>query len=674
MSSAHSQIVTKPYKLRSDFELVQKVEFEWRAAFNAYKSQFERCERNWKAYSGKDGGAWDDKDLDRLNKEDRIATVFNITRPKVDAFTGSQLADLWDFDWVPIEGPRNALTEKVKDSYYIDKEMMNYDYHISETLLDGNVFAGEIKMEMTSPHEGLPRIKFCHKQQPFVLRDPYWISRDDSDCESLWDVYHLSPVQLYNIFHPKGQIVRDALRRYKLMGGDWRDEEQIFDQAARELKGHMLRVIEHHWLEIQHTTRAVGRQLGNYRLIPFPLTEDKAKLRAFKEANNIDPLSIFEMPIRRRVHKVTTVCPSLLRDALLENGYSNVQCGRLPYFQYSPARIGGRNLGIVDYIYDVQQTIDKREAKLTDLIETSQGGGKMVNADAFRDPEDVRRFQKDGNDPSAIFMMNGEEMRTSRLIEYVNSNQYPAQIVNQLERMYSLADRVSSVPLAMESMTQSASEPAALYDRKLQVLRIATMLITKRVQKFMSDMAEAYLLQWQRAYTGVRREYTSRDGKRQVILNNRVVKDGKIMVENVPMLAPRCSVFVTESEQSLNRMTSNRILYEALINKVAQSHPELATLMIHAYLRTMPMDDKMKSKMEWVERLQTVRDLSKIKSDIAQLDAATAQSVYQMLEASGGIEALQQQMQNPQQAPEAQVEALPEEEYRSRLSPQEQGA
>lgn len=663
MSRASAHINTEPYKLGSSWELVNKIQHEWRTAFNAYDGQFKRCERNWKAYTGMEGGAWDEKDKDTLSREDRVASVFNVTRPKVDSFTGAQLAETWDFDWVPAEGPKSKITDAIKNSYYIDKEMMNYDYHLGNTIRDGNVFAGEVKMELSQEYGGLPRIKLAHKQQPFVLRDPYWISDDDKDCESLWDVYHLSPVQIWNIFHPKGSILQSALKQFKLAGGEWTNDEQIFSQVEREIKGHMLRVIEHHWLEIQHTTRAIGKINGSHRYVPFPLTTEHNILNKFKEDNNIDPQSIFEIPIKQRLHRVSTICPSLMQESLLEEGYSRVQVGRLPYFRYSTSRVNGQDMGVVDFMFYAQQHIDKRESKLTDLIETSQGGGKLVNADAFREPKDMARFQDEGNDPSSIFMMNGDEMKQGRLIEYINQNQYPAQVVDQLERMYSVIDRLTSVPIAQEAQTQSANEPAALYDRKLQVARISTMLSTNRVKQLMGNIAEAYFYQWQRSYSGPRREYSSRDGKINVVLNERILKDGKIMLKNVPMLAPRCSVFVTESEKSLNRNTSNRLLYEGLIQKVANTHPELATIMLHGYLKTMPLDDQMRLQLDRVEMLQKVRDMSKIKADVAQFDAVTAQSIMAMVEASLQTE----QMTAQQQGSGSDEGAVPQEEVDQRL-------
>lgn len=671
MSSASSQVMAKPYELGSNWELVNKIQHEWRVAFNAYQTQFARCERNWKAYTGMEGGAWEDKDRDVLSREDRIASVFNVTRPKVDSFTGAQLSEAWDFDWVPAEGPRGPVTDAIKDSYYIDKDMMDYESHTSNCLRDGNVFAGEEKMELSQEHGGLPRIKFVCKQAPFVLRDPYWISNDDADCESLWDVYHLSPVQIWNVFHPKGSIIQNALRQYKFAGGDWREEEQIFSQVERELKGHMLRVIEHHWLDTIHTTRAIGRVRNDSRWVPFPMTDDTNKLTAFRNVNDIDPTTIFEIPVKQRIHRVSTICPSLLSDALLEEGISRVQCGRLPYFQYSTARVNGYNMGVVDFMFYAQQHIDKRESKLTDLIETSQGGGKMVNADAFRDPKDVRQFIDHGNDPSAIFMMNGDEMRQGQLVQYINQNQYPAQIINQLERMYTVIDTLTSVPIAQQAQTQSANEPAALYDRKLQVARIATQLSTNRVRQHQKNKAEAYFFQWQRSYSGARREYSSRDGKRHVVLNERILQNGKIMLKNVPMLAPRCSVFVTESEKSLNRMTSNRLLYEGLINKVAATHPELATLMLHGYLKTMPLDDDMKGRLKRIETLQSVRDMAKIKADVASFDAVTAQSIMTMVEAAMSTEQMQSQAQQQGGGASAEGlpgEAVPQEEVEGRLA------
>ena len=656
-------IILQRHRMRSDWEIVSRIESELQRAIDNQMPQINRSERNWKAYTGLHGGPWSEPDKAQLSREGREAAVFGMGRPKVDTLTGSLISEIYDLDWVPTQGTRTSSTEAIKDTYFIDKELFDYKTNISKTLRDGSVMRGECKIEVTRKIGGLPRIRIVHKNPTFIIRDPYWITEDDADCQSLWDIYHLGATELKNIFKARGAVIEQALEMQRRMGGDWSATDDVFDQIEKEMKGHLYRVIEHHWMEDVSITRAFGRKLEDEtgKWYPFPITEDEEKLELFMVANEIDPLSVVEAPYTDKIHNVTTVCPSLLTDALLENGRSETQVGpRLPYYHFSNARINGEDLGVIDTIFYALQHIDKREAKITDLISTEQGA-TIGNEDAI--PGVTAKKEAEGKlaDPSAIIWARGDEMRKGTVFQTAKSRQFPSTVVNQLERMYDVIDRISGVPAAMEGMTESASEPGVVFDRKLQVSRIALLLITQQVKQLNNHLAEGYFYQWQKSYNGPPLKFVSRDGKRQVTLNERVSKGDKIYVRNVPALAPRCSVYVTESEQSLSRQSSNRMLYSGMYKDMAANHPEYATILAAAIMETFPLNDKLKAELERVGTLQKVRDMSKIKADIANLDASTQMAILNIAQAQMGLQEIAGQDIPVDEFEESEVnpEALP---------------
>ena len=374
MNEAPVIISDRKRRMSSDYEMVNKVHNEWLRNFEAGAAKRARAERNWRAHSGLEGGAWSDKDKDQLTREDRVAQIFNICGPKVNTLAGSLVSEVFDYDWHPIDGVRSKCTESIKDTYFVDKEMFDYDSQIRLWARDACVQAGEIKQEVTRRTNGLPYIRLTHKNPAFITRDEHWISQDDRDCESLWEVYHLSADALHRLYKAKGPIVLNALETERKQGGDWEEIPRFFSQIERETKGNLYRVIEHHWLDHINTTRLVGRVRESSTRMPFPITEDKKRLEMFIAAHNIDPYTLKETPYFDKIHMLTTVCPSLVSDSLLANGKSENQCGaRLPYFHLACERVNGQDLGVVDKLIHIQQTVDKREMKLTDLIATSQG-------------------------------------------------------------------------------------------------------------------------------------------------------------------------------------------------------------------------------------------------------------------------------------------------------------
>ncbi len=333
---------------------------------------------------------------------------------------------------------------------------------------------------------------------------------------------------------------------------------------------------------------------------------------------------------------------------------SRIQPQRLPYFQFTANRGLGKDKGIVDDIFDIQDTINHRESKLTDMIETSQGGGKLVNRDLFRTPTERERFKKFANDPKYIEFVDGDELTKERAIHYLNANQYPAQIINQLERMYDVVDRISKVPAAMEAMSESSNESGVLFNRKLQVARLTSQTIMGRMKKLRENLSEAYFWQWQLTYTGPEREFSTSNGEHKTILNERVLKDGKIFVKNRPDMIPRCVVICTESQNSPNQTMADQALYSELFNLSSKTNPEYANLFYQKLLSSMELDEDMKVRVAEVAFLQRIRDRKKILAELANLDATEKQSLLMSLQASAQVGQMMGQM--GMQAPPSQVE------------------
>ena len=94
----------------SDYEIVLKVMSESTDAYNYRKPDYIRMERNWRAYSGLDGGSWNAVEMEDLDDQDREAAIFNIVRPKVETLAGHQATMLPDVDFRPVSGNVRADT------------------------------------------------------------------------------------------------------------------------------------------------------------------------------------------------------------------------------------------------------------------------------------------------------------------------------------------------------------------------------------------------------------------------------------------------------------------------------------------------------------------------------------------------------------------------------------
>lgn len=646
--------------ISSETDKVARVMYSFNQAYDADLVNRRRSYENWKAYFGVDGGQWEEMDLMSLRAQNRHAAQYNIIGPKVDALTGSLVAEGFDLDWLPMEGPKTSLTEGVKTAFYADKELCGYEKNIEAVIHDAMIYKGVMKIKMNSEYNPLKNIAFERVEPGYVVFDPYWISDNDKDCQKAWEVFHYSAAEISRMYGISTPELEAEARNNQMMGDSYEPySSNPNDNILLGSKTHLWRVIEYHYMEKLNTTRLSGQQIDSIRWIPFPITKDKKKLEKFMMDNKIDPLTIQEFPYEDRIHRVITIAPELLPNRVLEEGISKVQVRRLPYLQLSANRAYGKDKGIVDDLLDIQRTINKRESKLTDLIATAQGGGKLVNEALFPDPIKQERFRQRNNDPTYVEFVDGDELASKNAIQYINANEYPAQIINQLMRMWDIVDRVSKVPAALEAMSENANESGVLFERKLQVARTNTITIVNRIRDFRKSMAECYFWQFQIAYNGLERTFSS--GKNKVILNKRVfdAETGKTYIENRPDQISRCQVICTESRSAPNRRMRDRAIYSELYNLSVQTNPQYASFFFELLLETMDLSDEKQARLKELSALQQIRDKISIQSEISGRVSEGKQATMAGMQADMAIQQLMQQMQQPAEPP---VSRVPEEE------------
>jgi hypothetical protein len=665
----------------SEYEEVFKILSEFDYAFRADEKNRKRSYWNWRNYFAVDGTQWPDLTKMKLNDQNRHASQYNIIGPKVDALTGSLFQEKFDLDWLPMEGVRNTLTEAVQTSYYTDKEIESYEPNYEGVIRDAMIYLGVLKVQMSNRHNPLHNIAMRRVEPGYIVFDPYWISDDDYDCSKCWEIFHLSAEQIANKYNISNAMIDQEIKEDRSMGVQYEE----FTRDPNELlllgrKGHLHRVIEQHEMQEIETTRLIGQRMDSERWVPFPITNEKKKLEKYMLEYHIDPNTIRESPYTDRIHKIKTIAPEIVEEKMLEKGVSTVQIKRLPYIQLTANRAFGQNKGIVDDLIDIQQTINKRESKLTDLISTATGGGKLVNKALFDSPAKRQRFRERANDPSYIEFVEGDELTKERSVHYLNANQYPSQIINQLMRMWDIVDRVSKVPAALEAISENANESGVLFERKLQVARINTITLVNRVRDFRKKSAEAYYEQWQVAYNGPERTFITPDGKRKAHLNRRVYneKDGKIYIQNRPDQIPRCHVIATESRSSPNRMVRDRAVYSELYNLASQTNPEYSSVFFELLLDTMDLAEEHKQRIREISALQQVRDRQRMTTEMANLSSQTKQAGFAGLQAEMGMQQIMAQMQPQQQQlpqqqiPEEEVEGASQEEPLTPESPEDE--
>lgn len=651
------------YKTRmsSKFEQYVLINSEYDRARMAQATQLDRMYRNHKLYFGINGGQWEDKELEQLRREQRHADTFNIIGPKIDTLSGSIASNGFDVDLKPIAGPRTSVIEAERDSYLADRELCDFTAQKNRVIRDGMIHSGEIKMIKSTKFSGagMGNICFVRCMPGFVIRDPHWITEDDADCQKAWEIFHLTAEDVARKFGVRNKIIQNSIEMERRMGGQYEDvglHRDFTQSIQRAYKGHLHRVIEYHYLDYIETTRLQGQILGSTRWVVFPITKDHGELEKFMIQHNVDPESMADRPYSDIIHRVATICPTLVPNDVLEDGISTIQPRRLPYFHLTANRSNGEDKGVVDDIADIQTTINKREMKMTDLIGAATGGGKLIPRDLFKKPEELREFLARGNDPKYVGTVDGDVLKDNP-IHYLNANQYPGTIINQIERMYDIVDRVSKVPAAMEAMSENANESGTLFNMKMEVAQLGLITINNAVKKWEKDLAEAYLYQWQidPDYNGIEREMSTSDGKHKVVLNEMVKKDGEIWIRNRPQDIPRCTVVITESKNNPTKRLQDRAFYQELYEFARENNPNsiYVSYLFVKIMETSDMTERDKAEFEMIKKVQQELDLHRVKTEIDNLEATSAQSA--LIELQSMMEAEQLKAGGQTETPVSEV-------------------
>jgi len=257
-------------------------------------------------------------------------------------------------------------------------------------------------------------------------------------------------------------------------------------------------------------------------------------------------------------------------------------------------------------------------------------------------------------------------------MHYLNSNQFPSTLINQLERMWDIVDRVSKVPAAMAAMSENSNESGILFERKLQVSQLGTLTLKDRVKHLRKSIWEGYFEQWPLAYKGIHREFSTRDGKHRAELNKRVFNqaEGRWYIQNRPTDIPRCAVIITEAASSPTLAMRKQALFSEFYNmSVKGNQQDYAEFFYSKMLKTVEFTDEDKAELEQLDILMKVKRYKRIVAEISNLDATAKQAALTALQATMSMEQLLGPQQ-PQQA--APVSQIPEEEVAQPIEMEEQ--
>jgi hypothetical protein len=624
---------------------VMRLENEFDAAHRASMKGRRRSDVNWGIYSGFDYGQWPDEAVSNLQRQNRHVVQYNFVRGKVDRLAGSISRSDVDVDFVPVETEYNSLTRQVKEVFYADKELMDWDTENIQTLVDGLIYQGVEELIISDKYSALGNIGFERIMPGHIILDPNWKSHRSYDLRKAWKVAYLTPIEM----KAKYPRVSDKVDQMALMEAmqetDYQNDESsktLDNFGLEEVYGTKYRVIEHHYIEETPINIDIATVNGKQVEVPEYMPEEE-KMAFYKEYG-IKANDIIKYRKVKRIHKVKTTCRQLSPLLVLEERDSRIQIGRLPFFPWSAANINGRPSGIVDLLIDAQQTLNKRESLADHMIASSAHGAQLIDPAILNgDKAKTLKLMEDITKPNARIMTAPGALASGRnFIKQIEKTAYSGEIYQDIQRMVDNIDKISGQTATLDGES-TYRDTGILFARKQMQSEIALTVLTNSVRQHWNDKGEAYLELAKDLYSGVYREFRADFGNTaedNLVQLNTVDYDeeGNRIMNDIGAL-PRHKVIVTESPAGITVRTTERAVNAEVLNALPQEAMLSRAQATKNIMKTLDMSDEDRKRMEAASDVEFELTLARMNAELQALEGQAQQQQAMAVQAEQQVDA-----------------------------------
>jgi hypothetical protein len=612
---------------------------------------FHRSVENWRMYWGLDAdkglGQYPANVVQELIREGRHVATYNLCRPTVDNIAGGILKTPMSVDFSPVNAPVSSLTYAVKNMYYADKEIMDWDAADLPFTIAGLIYEGVVEMYVDRTYDKLNgNIGMRYRLPGSVVFDPNWRSMRRKDCRECYVSSWLTPVEMLKIFDSRGEDILSGLHsigklglKYlvsqhaemqKRMGENYGDNRGVFPYGQLEdVWGSQFRVIQHYHVEKVKVKYEWAMTPEGKILIPRDLKDVADKIEWLNtNAPAWQPDGVYEDEDEEDVQYVTSICPALSSSVILEDRPTEVQCGGLQFFSWSAARLNGEKAGIIDSVKDAQRNVNYWNQVLVNKIQTEGGGGSQwIDPDGVFDQNVLQDYIANRGNPRKVFKLkpgysrlnaNGPAIPTTKSV-------FPAEVTNHLQYIMDVMwSRLSKVTPASRGQTESSKESGILYRLKKMQSDIEQYTIYKSKQMFWSDWGDAYLMVAAQVYgNGLQRDIYNPANKESFTINERRMDERgvEVIVNDMSKLKEmRHRVLVVEAEDSPSRKVEVMQVASSVLQSLLPTQKATATKLGTVLAKQVDSwQEEDKAEFDELGKLEVELAKQELKTNMAEL-------------------------------------------------------
>ena len=624
----------------SDYEFIRIKDQEFKRAWEANRTEFSRLFQAWKLVFAAPGEQWDEKAYRYKTERDQRVAQYNLVQPKIDKYTGSLMRHYYNFRYNPVDGVRNTGIQAVENAYYCDSEMCEYVPNWNMFLMDMVIHQGILEIKKSKEYNRLGNIVFERQVPGDWVLDPYHKVDDDRKLRLGYKHSMMTIDDMFAQFKtlPETPQLQQIFRDRERIGSNWTPRNIDTMNTSEPLMEDAYHVVERHWIEDVEAERLMGYDKDGNPLA-FPVTEDYDQLDAFAQAHGVtDWKTADTFKYWDKVHKSAAWCVDLFPFDIIEMGKPEMQVRSLPIITGTLHKdISGRNKGLAQDLIDPQKDVNYNKSKVSEYLANALGGAIVYDKTAIPSETDQQNFEKSHNDPTKSFPIDGDPTRFSSRIRDHGPNE---KIVQEIGNSIDFMDRISEVSAAMESEGPSG-QSGKLFEAKLAVNELGHEPILERVKRAIIRQKEMYYEQQRISYSGSERRFTSRDGKHDAILNERV---GNGMIRNKVDDLQAVTVTLEEARTNMTRMTRTRRELSTILEAAEKlGLREPALIAMEELFKTTNVSDEMLEKIEESMSIAKVSARAQQIAEIMNMEATGSQA--QLMTAQSKAQ-LQQLMQN----------------------------
>lgn len=640
-----------------------------------YSTEMYRLITNQRMYWGLNFGQWPAYAVEKLIAQGRRPPQFNIIGRKIEGQIGSYLSNGFDIKYRPKNGKNTHWPMTLLDMTYHDKSSCDWESSEIIALRDMHCMVGYERMMISTRNDfDFGNIAWEPLNPAHVMLDPEWRSVNAWDIENYFEYGDFSAGKIIRLFPKVAGRIRELKEREERDGvdyGDYMGGPQRFT-STEEKWGSFHRVITFHY--ITHEKREWEYDLINRN--PFPETgypkdsrEDQAIKQAYVEQRGLNPGEWTTVRQERRVKRIEAICPSLDNELFLMAGKDRIQTNNCNIYPIGN-NFYGQYKNMVDDLYDVQVSYNKGKMTIEDIMARSAKGAFILDKALTGGDESMRQqIEQEWNNPAARMWV--DEGATADLgqhggiIELPHAQATPDMFRTNQENI-DLADRLSTMPAAMDSRVENPGEPARMMQTKLQVGLVSQKFGMKMYERHKKEKAAAYPLQAKITYAGYPREFRKSQGNENLVLNEPAMdQSGRPVMINDISVMPEMDVILTPSVTGADLRSELRSQYADVLPLLEKDPKDrlLRLIFIKNIFATQDMSEEDKEEIEkackvliTIEAMGNAINYATIKQQLSQIMTPQSPQETPQTASMGGFDEKKAIQGTPQEAEYSNVE------------------